>query len=372
MTDPVTVLDEGDRAAVDGFGGDVADAEAVGPAREPAVGDERDVAAPAGALHGTGDGQHLAHARAALGALVADDDDVAGVRSGRRGPPPCAPSSPSKTRAGPSKWSKSMPATLTTAPFGASEPVQDGDAARCRGWVADSGCTTSPSGAGGSMSARFSATVLPVTVRQSPWSRPSSSRCCHDDRHATDAVDVDHVVLAVRLGVGDVGDPGRDLVEVVEVELDLGLVGDGEQVQHGVGRAAEGHDDGDGVLERLLGHDLAGPDVLLAAGRITASPDVVGEVVAPAVDGRRLRPSPGSDMPRASATDGHGVGGEHAGAAALARDRRCARSRRARPRSIVPAAWAPTASNTRDDVERLAVEVAGQDRAAVEEHRRAR
>ena len=53
----------------------------------------------------------------------------------------------------------------------------------------------------------------------------------------------------------------RHAVEVVESELHARLVGDGEQVQHGVGRAAERHDDGDGVLERLLGHDVAGPDV---------------------------------------------------------------------------------------------------------------
>ncbi len=46
-------------------------------------------------------------------------------------------------------------------------------------WIGvDSGCTTSPSGAGGSSSSRFSATVLPVTVRQSPWSSPASSSCC--------------------------------------------------------------------------------------------------------------------------------------------------------------------------------------------------
>ena len=43
-------------------------------------------------------------------------------------------------------------------------------------WIgALSGCTTSPSGAGGSSASRFSAMVLPVTVRQSPWSIPASS-----------------------------------------------------------------------------------------------------------------------------------------------------------------------------------------------------
>ena len=50
----------------------------VPPEKRPSV-IEGGVAAAAGALHGAGDGEHLAHARAALGALVADDDDVAGL-----------------------------------------------------------------------------------------------------------------------------------------------------------------------------------------------------------------------------------------------------------------------------------------------------
>jgi len=33
-------------------------------------------------------------------------------------------------------------------------------------------------------------------------------------------------------------------------------VGDGEEVKHGVGRAADGHRNGDGVLERLARQDL--------------------------------------------------------------------------------------------------------------------
>src|SRR3546814_6970068 len=66
-----------------------------------------------------------------------------------------------------------MPATLTTAPLGAREPVST--AMQPISWIgSESGWTTSPSGAGGSRSAWFSATVLPVTVRQSPGSRPAS------------------------------------------------------------------------------------------------------------------------------------------------------------------------------------------------------
>ena len=62
--------------------------------------------------------------------------------------------------------------------------------------------------------------------------------------------------------------------------------GDGQQVQHGVGRAAEGHDDGDGVLERLLGHDVAGGDA--AAQQLDDGlAGLAGEAVAAAVGGRR-------------------------------------------------------------------------------------
>jgi hypothetical protein len=123
----------------------------------------------------------------------------------------------------------------------------------------------------------------------------------HDHGETADAVDVGHVVAAVGLGVGDVGDAGTHPVEVVEGQIDTGLVGDGQEVEHGVGRAAEGHDDGDGVLERLLGHDLAGPDVALQQSDHGLA-GVEGTVVASAVDGGGDA-DPGSDMPMASATD---------------------------------------------------------------------
>ena len=119
--DHVAVLDQRDRAALGGLGADVADAEAAGGAGEAAVGDQRDLLAHALAVERRGGGEHLAHAGAALGALVADDDDVAFARR-------CAStaakvsSSHSKTCAGPVKTARprGMPATFTIAPSGAS------------------------------------------------------------------------------------------------------------------------------------------------------------------------------------------------------------------------------------------------------------
>ena len=90
--------------------------------------------------------------------------------------------------------------------------------------------------------------------------QPGVEQLLHDDLHAADAVEVGHVVLAVRLHVGDVRDARADAVEVVELELDAGLVRDREQVQHRVRRAADAMRDRDRVLERLLGHDLARAD----------------------------------------------------------------------------------------------------------------
>ena len=75
--DPVAVAHEGDGSAVDCLRRDVSHAQAGRSAREPAVGKEQHIFAEPGALDRAGDGQHLAHPGAALGALVADHDGVA-------------------------------------------------------------------------------------------------------------------------------------------------------------------------------------------------------------------------------------------------------------------------------------------------------
>ena len=67
-----------DRAAVHGLGSDVAGHEPARGAREAAVGEQRDLVAEPLPHERRGDREHLAHARPAGGALVADHDDVAG------------------------------------------------------------------------------------------------------------------------------------------------------------------------------------------------------------------------------------------------------------------------------------------------------
>ena len=76
--DDVAVAHGRDRAAARRLGRDVAGHEAVGGAGEASVGQQRDVLPQARADDGAGHPEHLAHARSAGRALVADDDHVAG------------------------------------------------------------------------------------------------------------------------------------------------------------------------------------------------------------------------------------------------------------------------------------------------------
>ena len=60
-----------------------------------------------------------------------------------------------------------------------------------------------------------------------------------DDGHTADAVEVHHVVAPERAEITEVGDASADAVEVLEVEFDACLGGDGKQVEDGVGRPAQ-------------------------------------------------------------------------------------------------------------------------------------
>src|SRR5581483_4036246 len=107
-------------------------------------------------------------------------------------------------------------------------------------------------------------------------------------------------------GVRDVGDAAPDPVEVLQRQLDPGLVGDGHEVEHGVGGTTEGHDHGDGVFERRPGHYLSGPDAQLQ--ELYHGPAaLVGVVVTAAVDGGGAAAA-GKGHAQSLGHRGHGVG----------------------------------------------------------------
>ena len=72
-----------------------------------------------------------------------------------------------------------------------------------------------------------------------------------DHADAARLVEVGGDEVPTRLQVGEQRRALGDPLEVVELELDACLAGDGEQVQHAVGRAARRADAGDRVLQRI-------------------------------------------------------------------------------------------------------------------------
>ena len=159
--------------------------------------------------------------------------------------------------------------------------------------------------------------VRPVTVSASPCSRPASSSAFMTT--GTPPMRSTSVMTYRPKGFTSArcGTRSPMRLKSASVELDLGLVGDGQQVQHGVGRTAERHEHGDRVLEGLLGEDRARGDALpqhLDDGLAGAT----REPVATAVDGRRRRAA-GQRHAERLGDRGHRVGGVHAAAGALAR-----------------------------------------------------
>ena len=85
----------------------------------------------------------------------------------------------------------------------------------------------------------------------------------HQGHCAADFHQAGHDVLARGLEVGQHGHPLSDAGPVVDGELHAGAVGHADEVHHRIGRSAEGNHHRHGILERLLGHDVARADVLL-------------------------------------------------------------------------------------------------------------
>ena len=83
------------------------------------------------------------------------------------------------------------------------------------------------------------------------------------------------------LQVGDERHPFADLLDVFDRERHVGFSGDRQQVQEHVGRAAHGIGGGDGVFERLHGHDVAGSKPGFECGdeSVDGRPDLAQDIV---------------------------------------------------------------------------------------------
>jgi hypothetical protein len=92
------------------------------------------------------------------------------------------------------------------------------------------------------------------------WSHSDSAHRAYPSTQLTwntpDGVDVLHDVLSTGLEVGQEGDPVRDLLEVVNREIDADGTSNGEEVEHGIRGSSKDHGQDHGVLESLAGHDI--------------------------------------------------------------------------------------------------------------------
>ena len=196
--DAVAILHQRERAAGGGFGRDVADHHAARRAGEAPVGEQRHLLAHALAVEQRGDAEHLAHARPALRAFVADDQHFAFLVARASSPLRRRLSSESNTRARPSNTSDFSPATLISAPSGARLPFSTTSPPVC---MIGSFRTTSPSAPDASRSAfsrvdpgKRQAIAVEGTVRQ--------QRLQHRV-HAADRVQVLRQEAPAGLHVGD-------------------------------------------------------------------------------------------------------------------------------------------------------------------------
>ena len=194
--------------------------------------------------------------------------------------------------------------------------------------------------------------------------QPGVEQGTHDDRHPAHLVQVVHHVLAEGPDVGHVRHSPPDPVEVVQGQFHPGLVRNRQQVQDGVGRAAERHHHGDRVLEGLPGEDPAGGDAVLDLPE-DGLPGAAGEHVAATVHRWRRR-APDQAHAQPLGGTGHRVRGEHAPATALAGTGRALDL--GQPRVVdAPAGAGPDRLEDLLDRDASAVgQPAGQDRPAVE------
>ena len=178
-----------------------------------------------------------------------------------------AASSLSNTRAGPRKVISCCDTapTLITAPSGASEPKSTQSAPR-----SECGLSSGRMQSGFVFSTPFSCSpsVMPLTIGASRSRMPGSLRQLGEDGgDATRRADVLHVPLPVavvrRRDLRQVRRPLGHFIESRQRVVHLCFVGEGEDVEHRVRRAAHRDVERDRVVDRARGDDVAEGHALL-------------------------------------------------------------------------------------------------------------
>jgi hypothetical protein len=341
----------------------VADAGAPGRPREAPVGDQHDVAAEPGALDRARHRQHLAHARPALRALVADHQHVA-LGDAAAGDRREAVLLGVEDLGGAAEREVVVAGDLHHRPGRGEAAAQHRQAALAGDRLGDAADDLAVGLAG----------ALEV-LGQGPAGHGEGvavdqadlQQLAQHHRQPADPVQVGHDEAAARPHVDEVGHSPAGGVEVVEGQLDPGLAGDRQQVQDGVGGPGGGHHHGGGVQEGRPGHDLARPQVPLQQldHRLAGAPGDLGA----ALGDRRRRGGAGQGHAERLGRHRHRVGGVHAGARPG--------GRAGDPLQLGQVLLGHGPGGDRADAlvavlhgHLAAAEVAGQDGAAVDERRR--
>ena len=255
--DSITVANECDRSSVDRLGSHVTDAKAPRSAAESAVGDEGAIGAATGTFQRSGDGQHFAHSRSALGALVTNDEHGVGSNlTGHDGGHRTVLSVEHARGAFEESLFGGEPGHLHHTAERRQRSAQNKNAA----FGVDGGRQRMHHHAIGCRRREFGQVLghgLSGAGEHIAMNETSVEKMLQHHGHSTHAMQVGHVELSAGLHVGDVRNLGRDAVEILEFQRHAGFGSDGQQVQHGVRASSERVGDGDGVLERLLREDVA-------------------------------------------------------------------------------------------------------------------
>ena len=246
--DHVALLDQSDRTADRRFGRDVTDGCTSCRAGKTSVGNQRDGAAETSAHDSGGGVEHFAHAGAALGTFIADDnnvafDDIAAVDGSH-----CVLLAVIDLRgSGVLEHFGSNRGALDDAAVGSKVAAENGNAARGAVGIVDG---TDDFGVLVDNTCDVLGNCLAGAGDEVGVEQTELVDLVHDGIDAACLVEILHVGSARGSKVAEVRSMGADFVGDVEVEVDTALMRDSREVKHGVGAAAERHIHCQRVAER--------------------------------------------------------------------------------------------------------------------------